>query len=179
MRTTAPRNHAFERLENAHNRAEEYQRELQLLNRELLSTNRDLETLALYDHLTGLPNRCLIQDRMQQQLHTSKREQHPLAIIMVDLDRFKEVNDTLGHHVGDELLIQTGKRFQHMLRQADTIGRLGGDEFAVILPDTDARSARKVAGCRRPWIRPSTWMAQPSGFTPVWVSRHTRSTAMT
>ena len=138
--------HAFERLENAHNRAEEYQRELQLLNRELLSTNRDLETLALYDHLTGLPNRCLIQDRMQQQLHTSKREQHPLAIIMVDLDRFKEVNDTLGHHVGDELLIQTGKRFQHMLRQADTIGRLGGDEFAVILPDTDARSARKVAG---------------------------------
>jgi diguanylate cyclase (GGDEF)-like protein len=138
--------HAFEKLEKAHSRAEEYQRELQALNRDLRTANRDLETIALYDHLTGLPNRCLIQDRMQQQLHVAMREQQPFSIIMVDLDRFKEVNDTLGHHVGDELLTQTGKRFRHMLRKADTIGRLGGDEFAVILPDTDAGSARRVAG---------------------------------
>ena len=137
--------HAFEKLENAHNRAAEYQRELQSLNRELLSTNKDLEIIALYDHLTGLPNRSLIQDRMQQQLQISRRDEQSFSIIMIDLDRFKEVNDTLGHHVGDELLTQIGRRFTHMLRQADTIGRLGGDEFAVILPGTDARSARRVA----------------------------------
>ena len=137
--------HALDKLETAHNRAAEYQRELQSLNRELLSTNRDLETIALYDHLTGLPNRCLIQERMEQQLQISQRDRHPFTIIMIDLDRFKEVNDTLGHHVGDELLTQIGRRFTKMLRQSDTIGRLGGDEFAVILPGTDAGSARRVA----------------------------------
>jgi diguanylate cyclase (GGDEF)-like protein len=136
--------HAFDKLEKAHNRAAEYQRELQSLNRELLSTNRDLETAALYDHLTGLPNRCLIQERMEQQLQISQRDRHPFSIVMIDLDRFKEVNDTLGHHVGDELLTQIGRRFTQMLRQSDTIGRLGGDEFAVILPGTDAGSARRV-----------------------------------
>ena len=135
----------IEELEAAHKQAEEYQQELQALNKELKTTNKELENLALYDHLTRLPNRNLVQDRLLQQVHLARREKKSFSIIMVDLDRFKDVNDTLGHHVGDELLKQAGERFKHALRHMDTIGRLGGDEFAVILPNTDAEGACMVA----------------------------------
>ena len=135
----------FEELEAAHRRAEKYQQKLRTLNKELVAVNKDLERLALYDSLTGLPNRNLVQDRLQQHIHQAQREKESVAIIMVDLDRFKDVNDTLGHHVGDELLKQVCVRFQHALRSADTIGRLGGDEFAVVLPNTDADAASLVA----------------------------------
>jgi diguanylate cyclase (GGDEF)-like protein len=135
----------FEKLEAAQEQAEEYQRELSVLNQELLATNRNLENMALYDRLTGLPNRNLVQDRLQQYIHQAQRKNESVAIIMIDLDRFKDVNDTLGHHVGDELLEQVGVRFQSTLRSADTIGRLGGDEFAVVLPNTDADAACLVA----------------------------------
>jgi diguanylate cyclase (GGDEF)-like protein len=135
----------FEKLEAAQEQAEEYQRELSALNQELLATNRNLENMALYDRLTGLPNRNLVQDRLQQYIHQAQRKNESVAIIMIDLDRFKDVNDTLGHHVGDELLEQVGVRFQSTLRSADTIGRLGGDEFAVVLPNTDADAACLVA----------------------------------
>lgn len=137
---------SFEELEAAHMEAEKYQQELQVLNRELRITNKELENLALYDHLTRLPNRKLVQDRLLQQVHTARRDKLPFSVIMVDLDRFKEVNDTLGHHVGDELLKQVGRRFKHALRHMDTIGRLGGDEFAVVLPNTDVETACLVAG---------------------------------
>ncbi len=135
----------FEELEAANKRAEKYQQDLQVLNKELQKTNKELENLALYDHLTRLPNRNLVQDRLLQQVHTARREKSPFSIIMVDLDRFKDINDTLGHHVGDELLKQVGMRFKHALRHMDTIGRLGGDEFAVILPNADAETASLVA----------------------------------
>jgi diguanylate cyclase (GGDEF)-like protein len=135
----------FEKLEAAQEQAEEYQRELSVLNQELLATNRNLENMALYDRLTGLPNRNLVQDRLQQYILQAQRKNESVAIIMIDLDRFKDVNDTLGHHVGDELLEQVGVRFQSTLRSADTIGRLGGDEFAVVLPNTDADAACLVA----------------------------------
>ena len=135
----------LEELGVAHREAERYQRELQVLNKELQITNKELENLALYDHLTRLPNRKLVQDRLLQQVHTARREKLPFSVVMVDLDRFKEVNDTLGHHVGDELLKQVGMRFKHTLRHMDTIGRLGGDEFAVVLPNTDVKTACLVA----------------------------------
>jgi len=135
----------IEELEAANKKAEQYQQELQALNKELQTTNKELENLALYDHLTHLPNRKLVQDRLLQQVHTARREKSPFSVIMVDLDRFKEVNDTLGHHVGDELLKQVGMRFKHALRHMDTIGRLGGDEFALVLPNTDAETACLVA----------------------------------
>jgi diguanylate cyclase (GGDEF)-like protein len=79
----------------------------------------------------------LIQDRLQQGLYVAQRDKRPLAIIMIDLDRFKEVNDTLGHNIGDELLKHVSERISNTLRKSDTIGRLGGDEFAVVLPNTD------------------------------------------
>ena len=93
---------------------------------------------AMHDALTGLPNRVLLLDRLRQAIATSKRDGSTLSLLLMDLDHFKEVNDTLGHHAGDLLLQQVGIRLRGALRQADTIARLGGDEFAVILPDIDA-----------------------------------------
>ena len=89
---------------------------------------------ALHDGLTGLPNRILLRDRTGQAIRQADRELVPAALLLIDLDRFKEVNDTLGHHYGDQLLIQVGQRLQATLRQVDTVARLGGDEFAVLLP---------------------------------------------
>jgi diguanylate cyclase (GGDEF)-like protein len=89
---------------------------------------------ALHDGLTGLPNRTLLRDRTGQAIHQADRELVPAALALLDLDRFKEVNDTLGHHYGDQLLVQVGERLQGALRKVDTVARLGGDEFAVLLP---------------------------------------------
>ncbi len=89
---------------------------------------------ALHDGLTGLPNRTLLADRFEQALRIGKRAGTTTGLLLIDLDRFKEVNDTLGHHVGDQLLAQIGPRLAGVLRGADTVARLGGDEFAVLLP---------------------------------------------
>jgi len=89
---------------------------------------------ALHDGLTGLPNRTLLRDRTDQAIRQADRELVPAALALLDLDRFKEVNDTLGHHYGDQLLVQVGQRLQAALRAVDTVARLGGDEFAVLLP---------------------------------------------
>jgi diguanylate cyclase len=92
---------------------------------------------ALHDSLTGLPNRTLLADRFEQALEANKRSSSTTGLLLIDLDRFKEVNDTLGHHVGDQLLAQIGPRLVAALRGVDTVARLGGDEFAVLLPDVD------------------------------------------
>jgi diguanylate cyclase (GGDEF)-like protein/PAS domain S-box-containing protein len=88
---------------------------------------------ANYDALTQLPNRRLFADRLEQGIKTAHRESQYLALLFIDLDRFKEVNDTLGHHMGDELLIEAAQRISSCLRESDTVARLGGDEFTVIL----------------------------------------------
>lgn len=88
---------------------------------------------AHYDALTGLPNRTLAMDRLKEALAAARREQHQVAILFMDLDKFKLVNDTLGHLVGDELLIEAGKRLKVRVRESDTLARLGGDEFLCIL----------------------------------------------
>ncbi len=96
-----------------------------------------LEHQALHDMLTGLPNRVLLLDRLEQALHTADREHAPLALFIMDLDRFKEVNDAYGHQAGDQLLMQVGPRLRKHVRASDTVARLGGDEFAVLLPSID------------------------------------------
>jgi diguanylate cyclase (GGDEF)-like protein len=136
----------FEELDTAKQRAEAYREKLQETNSRLSRSNEDLQHLAVHDPLTGLPNRTLILDRMQQGVLTAKRNQQTMALIMIDLDHFKEVNDTLGHAVGDELLIGVSKSFQTALREPDTLGRLGGDEFAVVLPQAEKEAALIVAG---------------------------------
>jgi diguanylate cyclase len=93
-----------------------------------------LQHQALHDGLTGLPNRTLLRDRTGQAIRLADRELVPAALLLIDLDRFKEVNDTLGHHYGDQLLVQVGERLRAPLRKVDTVARLGGDEFAVLLP---------------------------------------------
>lgn len=101
---------------------------------------------ALHDSLTGLPNRNLLHDRLEQAILTGRRERRRLAVLLLDLDRFKEVNDTFGHHYGDLLLKQVGPRLRGALRQSDTVARLGGDEFAILLPScADEEAARMTA----------------------------------
>ncbi len=100
---------------------------------------------ALHDRLTGLPNRTLLHDRLEHAILEARRRNEPLALLLIDLDQFKAVNDSFGHHVGDALLTQVGPRFQTHLRETDTVARLGGDEFAVILPGTDHSAAGRVA----------------------------------
>jgi diguanylate cyclase (GGDEF)-like protein/PAS domain S-box-containing protein len=107
----------------------------------------DLRHQAMHDSLTGLPNRVLLNERLQRALPSASSEDAPVALLLLDLDRFKEVNDTLGHQVGDVLLQQIGCRLQGAVRAADLVARLGGDEFAVLLPATDAAGAALVAEC--------------------------------
>jgi diguanylate cyclase len=106
---------------------------------------RALEHQARHDSLTGLPNRVMLRERVVQALNHAQRHGSTVAFLILDLDRFKEINDTLGHHVGDMLLQQIGERLGGALRQSDTIARMGGDEFAALLPGADAATAREIA----------------------------------
>ncbi|CAH2031326.1 sensor domain-containing protein [Trichlorobacter ammonificans] len=102
--------------------------------------------MAHYDALTGLPNRILLHDRLLQAILYAKRQQTKVAILFLDLDRFKTINDTLGHSVGDLLLQAVAERLKTCVRNSDTIARLGGDEFIVVIPDLrDADHAGKIA----------------------------------
>lgn len=113
---------------------------------------------ATHDALTNLPNRVLFRDRVAQAIRNAKREKQKLAVMLLDIDRFKEINDTIGHHNGDRLLKQMALRLSGVIRESDTLARLGGDEFAILLPsiemDNDAANvARKVRNAlRSPFI---------------------------
>ncbi|WAL59402.1 two-component system response regulator [Thermocoleostomius sinensis] len=124
-------------------RVEERTRQLEDLNRELIQeiierkrVQSQLLEMAFYDALTGLPNRSLFIDRLNKEIkHTSCNSSYLFAVLFLDCDRFKVINDSLGHLVGDELLIAIAQRLQHYVKQTDTIARLGGDEFAILMPN--------------------------------------------
>ena len=104
----------------------------------------ELEHQALHDPLTGLPNRMLLAERLAHSLAQAERAGKPVALLLLDLDRFKAVNDTLGHQFGDRLLCQVAQRLLSRLRPQDTIARLGGDEFAVLLKDVEGQGAAEA-----------------------------------
>ncbi|MFQ5935109.1 MAG: putative bifunctional diguanylate cyclase/phosphodiesterase [Acidiferrobacterales bacterium] len=117
---------------------------------ELRAHTTALEQQAMHDvthdHLTNLPNRVLLRDRLEQALNSAQHGQSSLAILVMDLDRFKEINDTLGHYNGDRLLKQVAARLQGMVQDTDTVARLGGDEFAIMLPKIGAiRETTEIA----------------------------------
>jgi diguanylate cyclase (GGDEF)-like protein/PAS domain S-box-containing protein len=105
----------------------------------------NIRRLAHYDLLTGLPNRALLSDRATLALQMAQRRNEPMALMFIDLDHFKNVNDSLGHRVGDLLLVALAERLRGALRDQDTVSRVGGDEFVLILPATDANGAAHVA----------------------------------
>lgn len=115
-------------------------------------TARSLRHQALHDELTSLPNRALLEDRLRHGIDAARREQQSVALLLLDLNQFKEVNDTLGHDQGDRLLTMVADRLRTSLRAVDTVARLGGDEFAVLLTDDVSprrtlRAAERVMAC--------------------------------
>ncbi len=119
------------------------------ITRDITDNKRSTELIwrqANFDALTGLPNRYMFRDRIVQEIKKARRNDTRLALLYIDLDRFKEVNDTLGHEVGDKLLLEAARRIESCVRVSDTVARLGGDEFAVILTQVgDGASADIVA----------------------------------
>ena len=110
---------------------------------------RQLAYIATHDALTGLPNRVLFNDRLNLALAQAERHQQKLAVLLLDLDRFKDINDTLGHSIGDEFLRVAGKRLKALLRKSDTLARMGGDEFLFLVTeiaqsDNATEVARKI-----------------------------------
>jgi diguanylate cyclase (GGDEF)-like protein/PAS domain S-box-containing protein len=104
-----------------------------------------IQQLAHYDVLTGLPNRVLFNDRLEQAMISAQRNHSRISLLFLDIDRFKQINDTLGHSTGDQLLQNVGRRLLECVREQDTVSRQGGDEFIIVLADADATGAELVA----------------------------------
>ena len=141
QRADAAIRHANEQLER---RVNERTEELARANAQLLSEiderikiEHEVRRMAHFDALTGLPNRNLLNDRIDQALEMARRKLLGVGILFIDLDHFKTINDTLGHHAGDQLLTQVAARMSLMLRSTDTLGRLGGDEFLLLVPNVE------------------------------------------
>jgi len=128
-----------------HGQLERSLEEIRIKNTQLEEAIAKLETMASTDPLTGLANRRSFNQSLERRFSEAARYDHDLACIMIDLDGFKGVNDTLGHQVGDELLRRTGRILEANCRRSDIAGRFGGDEFVLLLPETELSTARIVA----------------------------------
>jgi diguanylate cyclase (GGDEF)-like protein len=119
----------------------ELENRVEVRTAELRASQARLERAAFYDALTGLPNRRLLEKRLAIADVGHRRKRDPFAFLVIDLDHFKEINDTMGHDAGDEVLVEFGRRLTAALREDDTVARLGGDEFAILLPNTSERDS--------------------------------------
>jgi diguanylate cyclase (GGDEF)-like protein len=135
---------------------------IQELFEELEAKNKQLSKMAMYDHLTGLPNRTLFRELFQHEAGTARRRHGSCALLFIDLDRFKAVNDTMGHAAGDELLLVVSQRLVATLREADIACRVSGDEFLVLLPQAQgweqvaATAERLLRAIQLPMLLPRT-----------------------
>ena len=116
-----------------------------------------IRKLINFDALTGLPNRTMFASRFSQALALTQRSGHQLALLYLDLDHIKNVNDSLGHQVGDGLLIEIAHRLQSVVRDEDTVSRQGGDEFVIVLQLTDAQQPMWPMSCRRRCAVSASW----------------------
>jgi diguanylate cyclase (GGDEF)-like protein len=143
----------------------------------------ELRYQALHDALTGLPNRALLVDRAEHMLARSRRRPMTIGVLYVDLDNFKQVNDTFGHQIGDQLLVQVGQRLRTVVREGDTVGRLGGDEFLVLTEgDVDADlemvAERLVTALRDPFDLPGSQPLQLTATASIGVAMGPRDNTM-
>lgn len=124
---------------------------LVLVSRDIIQRKKHqthLETMAYYDHLTDIPNRRFFMDKLSHEIVKAAKSAQLLALMYLDVDHFKGINDTMGHETGDQLLIQLARRIQPIIRDSDILARIGGDEFAILLPDLTSAAQAKVIGNR-------------------------------
>jgi len=136
---------AVKSIEDSNKLNEEYRDRLEILNKQLTESSKELEYLSLYDTVTNLPNRSLFHDRLSRNIDRARLEDSGIGLMLIDLDRFKEINEALGHEKGDLLLKNIAERFQAEIKPDETLARLGGDEFVVVLPRHDEKSTLKRA----------------------------------
>lgn len=138
------------KMEETNSINDEYRQRLEILNKQLIESGKELEYLSLYDTVTTLPNRSLFHDRLSHSILLAEINGDSIALILVDLDRFKEINEALGHEMGDLLLKKIAERFKAHVMSNETLGRLGGDEFAIIIPvlgdDDPVERAKDLTG---------------------------------
>jgi diguanylate cyclase (GGDEF)-like protein len=147
-----------------------FEAERRRTDEELRHREEELAFMATHDALTGLPNRTLILDRTEQMLARSRRAQTPAAALFIDLDSFKDINDTLGHAVGDELLKAVAARLQGVTREADALGRLGGDEFVVISEELSLAAGPELVAERMLEALAPPFQIGPGGKTRVTIT---------
>jgi diguanylate cyclase (GGDEF)-like protein len=128
------------------------------LAQSLAQANQELKQMVLHDHLTKLPNRTLLEDRVSQAIHKAARTEGHFALMFIDLDGFKTINDSLGHHVGDLLLMEIAERLSGAVRAQDTVARLGGDEFVILADLSSPEDAISVAAKILDTIAQSVWI---------------------
>jgi len=136
---------AVKSIEDSHALNEDYRHKLENLNKQLIESSRELEYLSLYDSVTALPNRSLFSDRLSRDIVEAESDGSSIGILLIDIDSFKDINDTLGHDRGDNLLNKIARRFDGEIKYNETLARLGGDEFIVVLPDQNQKQVIKRA----------------------------------
>jgi diguanylate cyclase (GGDEF)-like protein len=133
-----------QKMEESNYLKDNYRHQLAVLNKQLIESNKELERLALYDPLTALPNRSLFRDRLTRAIISAREKKQHIAVLLIDLDKFKNVNDVLGHDKGDRLLKGIADRMQGYVSEDETLARLGGDEFAIVMQQIEAEALTRA-----------------------------------